>query len=248
MHVGQYAYVLSLPMCDSGLLTTILIDGATRDAGGPHAGRTTSVDATRPRSTRTAPRRVYPAGRSAARTGYRVPATAGLLGARRTPPPPLRGAPGSSYTGVAVPCRCPPRSEFRVAVGHAVVFSGVFKSARWRDDNATPRRTATWRDDKAAPRTAARSGPRGLTSNYAVGVACGPLPCVCMTSLLLRSVHRRVGLFTGGWVRPAAPGGSKTMLWEERHMGEAPTGSRRCGGQSLCEFTLVRLELCSSRA
>ena len=26
MHVGQYAYVLSLPMCDSGLLTTILID------------------------------------------------------------------------------------------------------------------------------------------------------------------------------------------------------------------------------
>ena len=74
---------------------------------------------------------------------------------------------------------------------------------------------------------------------------CGPLPCVCMTSLLLRSVHRRVGLFTGGWVRPAAPGGSKTMLWEERHMGEAPTGSRRCGGQSLCEFTLVRLELIS---
>ena len=41
-----------------------------------------------------------------------------------------------------------------------------------------------------------------------------------MTSLLLLSVHRRVGLFTGGWVRPAAPGGSKTMLWEECHMGE----------------------------
>ena len=51
-------------------------------------------------------------------------------------------------------------------------------------------------------------------------LCCGPLPCVCMTSLLLRSVHRRVGLFTGGWVRPAAPGGSKTMLWEECHMGE----------------------------
>ena len=139
-----------------------------------------------------------------------------------------------------------PARHTRVAVlvhRSELTRSCVFKSARWRDDNATPRRTATWRDDKAAPRTAARSGPRGLTSNYAV--ACGPLPCVCMTSLLLRSVHRRVGLFTGGWVRPAAPGGSKTMLWEERHMGEAATGSRRCGGQSLCEFTLVRLELIS---
>ena len=190
--------------------------------------------------------------RGTQRSAYRLPRT-GYRGATRSSPDAAAAATGGSrlvtYTCLVwryyATCRCPPRSEFRVAVGHAVVFSGVFKSARWRDDNATPRRTATWRDDKAAPRTAARSGPRGLTSNYAVGVACGPLPCVCMTSLLLRSVHRRVGLFTGGWVRPAAPGGSKTMLWEERHMGEAPTGSRRCGGQSLCEFTLVRLELIS---
>ena len=167
MHVGQYAYVLSLPMCDSGLLTTILNTNRRRDSTRGRGGRRPSRRRRDARSTRTAPRRVYPAGRSAARTGYRVPATAGLLGARRTPPPPLTG--GSRLVVIHVwRYLSTARSEFRVAVGHAVVFSGVFKSARWRDDNATPRRTATWRDDKAAPRTAARSGPRGLTSNYAV--------------------------------------------------------------------------------
>ena len=67
-------------------------------------------------------------------------------------------------------------------------------------------------------------------------LCCGPLPCVCMTSLLLRSVHRRVGLFTGGWVRPAA---RRRCCGKSATWGRA-TGSRRCGGQILCEFTLVR--------
>ena len=143
------------------------------DAGGrrPSSVLVRRRDARSTRTAPTAPRRVYPAGRSAARTGYRVPATAGLLGARAGRRRRRYGGLPARHTRPAAVLVHPRglSSEFRVAVGHAVVFSGVFKSARWRDDNATPRRTATWRDDKAAPRTAARSRVhRGLTSNYAV--------------------------------------------------------------------------------
>ena len=75
MQVGQYAYVVSLPMCDSGLLTTILIDGATPDStrAGVVPRPFSSVDATRGRRAPHPPHRVVCIPRDAAQ---RVPATA----------------------------------------------------------------------------------------------------------------------------------------------------------------------------
>jgi hypothetical protein len=79
-------------------------------------------------------------------------------------------------------------------------------SARWRDDNAV---TVSW--------TTARSGPRDLpSSNVVVSRS-----CVRMTSLLLRSVHRRVGTPGSAW------------RLEDDVVGRAgwtkATGSRCCG-------------------